>query len=64
MFLIYMIYNDPGLYQCIPDKATRREYDRTFQPCGLIVSRWYKNEVKVLAQTGTFSNNSKQQYQQ
>ena len=28
---------------------------------GFIVARWYKKEVKVLAQTGTFSNNSNQQ---
>ena len=31
---------------------------------GFIVARWYKKEVKVLAQTGTFSDNSKQQTQQ
>jgi len=28
---------------------------------GFIVYRWYKKEVKILAQNGTFSNNSKQQ---
>jgi len=27
---------------------------------GFIVARWYKNEVKILAQSGTFSDNSKQ----
>jgi hypothetical protein len=31
---------------------------------GFIVARWYKKEVKALAQNGTFSNNSKQQAQQ
>jgi len=28
---------------------------------GFIVYRWYKIEVKIPAQTGTFSNNPKQQ---
>jgi hypothetical protein len=28
---------------------------------GFIVARWYKKEVKILAQTGTFNNNPKQQ---
>ena len=31
---------------------------------GFIVVRWYKKEVKVLAQSGTFSDDSKQQAQQ
>jgi len=28
---------------------------------GLIVFRWYKKEVSVLAQSGTFSDNSERQ---
>ncbi|HCO94480.1 MAG TPA: hypothetical protein DIU00_11105 [Phycisphaerales bacterium] len=30
---------------------------------GFIVAGWYKNEVKALTQTGTFSDNAKQQSQ-